>query len=124
MLIMKLPTLTLVILFAGLGPIKGQEITGRWHSADSTRTYRVYEKQDLSEAVLESSARITDKPGALILSLVEKKNTAHYRGIIHSADGEMLTTVKITLKGDVMKLRLRRFLMPAVIKWYRVEEGD
>ena len=120
---MKVLTFMLLTIFSIPGKINAQTLSGRWRSSDSTRIYHVYQKDAVMEAVLENSTRTTDKSGALVLSLVEKKSSRRYRGIIHSVDGEMVTVATIKFKGnDILKLRLRRFLIPVKIKWYKVKE--
>lgn len=116
---------TLLLLFISLLAsqiTKSQSLAGSWRSADSTRIYQVYENDQLLEAVLEKSTRATDHSGVQILTLVEKVKEGKYKGLIHSADGQLVTMVTIKFIGDEkLKLRLRRFLIPVYIHWYKVK---
>ena len=112
-------TLTLCLNTALL---TAQDITGRWRSADSTRTYNIYSRGDTLEAVLEKSSRKLDKPGTMILTLLQKKKNGRYVGFIHAGDDGMTTVAVLKMQSpdnNILSLRLRRFGPAVTIKWYR-----
>ncbi|MET0636899.1 MAG: hypothetical protein ABWZ25_12790 [Chitinophagaceae bacterium] len=121
---MKLTAITFLLILSTAGKLYAQPLAGHWTSADGTRVYHIYSVEAEMQAVLENSVRVTDKSGSIILTAVEKKNNRRYKGFIHSVDGEMLTTVIIKFNtDDQLTLKLRRFIFPVRIKWYRVKES-
>ena len=101
--------------------VAGQELSGRWYSADSSRIYYVFRKDSTYHAVLEKSTRSGDQVGTVVLSGVKQRVAQYHRGIIHTVEGDMSTLADIRFEGnDTLRLRLRRFLLPVKIRWYRV----
>jgi len=109
--------------------VTGQDIAGKWFSADSTRIYEITKTQEGFKGTLFSSTRKKDTAGAIVLSGIffnEKKNI--YTGTIHSITDQTSTAVILKFKkkdSSVLYLRLwRLFFANFTLKWYRIVDEN
>lgn len=116
------------ILFAILfvNTTKAQQLTGRWYSADSSRTYEIKKiGENIFEAVIISSSRKTDSMGyQVIKNLQYNSHKKRYEGIIYAVSDNQPAVVKITFdksNGNKIILKLKRmFVLDVAINWTRI----
>lgn len=96
-------------------------ITGNWHSADSSRIYKIYKKENCYEAILASTKRKNESPGELILGdLTYDSRKNYYKGYIRAVTNGMIVLVKIRIEnnGNTLKLKLQRMMLfPVYLQW-------
>ncbi|MBL7725204.1 MAG: hypothetical protein JNK27_13720 [Chitinophagaceae bacterium] len=116
----KIILLGFVILISILLP--AQEITGTWQSEDGTRVYQITENEQHIRVILINSSRSSDETGKIIIQQLNKKRNK-YKGIIHSHDDNLSTSVvvKHISKGkEILRLKLKRMLFFDIkIRWHR-----
>ncbi|MGF2412416.1 MAG: hypothetical protein ACQUYJ_08820, partial [Ferruginibacter sp.] len=116
------------ILFATLfvNSTKAQQLTGRWYSADSSRTYEIKETgENIFEAVIISSNRKTDSTGyQVIKNLLYNNHKKRYEGVIYAVSDNQPAWVKISFdknNGNKIILKLKRmFVLDVTINWMRI----
>jgi hypothetical protein len=121
---MKLHCILLLLTISCSFAYSQEKITGLWYSPDSSRIYKIYQKEQIFEAVLVQSTRQGDTAGVLVLSnITSNQKKELYTGCIHAVDDHLTTQVKMrqATDGKTLKLTLRRmFFFPVNIEWYKV----
>lgn len=115
-----------ILVFLSYTPIKAQQITGLWISADSSRLYEIKAAADNSfEAVIKSSSRKSDSAGFVVIKAIQFNAVKkRYEGIMYAAADNQPCFVKISTVNNQLLLKLQRmFLFDAVLKWNRAATG-